>query len=77
MQNDRQWLTEVRVDGELYCVIRDLYEQNPPECNECGLLRFCERPRSAEDIDKLQVRVGRNAHRREFFEQMEDDGYYE
>lgn len=77
MNDERQFLSEIERDGEQVCIIRNLYERIPPECMKCGLLRFCESPRSDEDISKLMVQIGRNGFRRDFFDQMEEDGYYD
>ena len=77
MNNERQFLSEIIRGGEQYCVIRDLFEKIPPECNKCGLLRFCENPRSNDDIANLVISVGRNLYRRDFFEIAEEDGYYD
>lgn len=77
MSDERQFLSEIYRDGEQYCIIRDLFERIPPECNKCGLLRFCEEPRSNDDIESLLIRVGRNMYRNEFFEIAEEDGYYD
>ena len=77
MNGERQFISEIELDGEQICIIRDMYERIPPACERCGLMRFCESPRSSEDISKLIVRIGRDGFRRDFFEQMEEDGYYD
>ena len=77
MNDERQFLSEIERDGEQICIIRDIYERIPPECERCGLRRFCESPRSDDDINKLMVHIERNIFRRDFFDQMEEDGYYD
>lgn len=78
MNKERVFLSEIERYGEQVCVIRDLFERiPPPDCSGCGLLRFCEEPRSDEDIERLTERIGRNSFRRDFFDQMEEDGYYD
>ena len=77
MNDEQLCLSEITRDGEQLCIVRDIYEKVPPACDVCGLLRFCEKPRSEEDIDKLLVEIGRRRFRREYFEQMEDAEYDE
>lgn len=77
MGDKRQFLSEIIRDGEQLCVIRDLYDKIPPECQRCGLLRFCEEPRTDDDIESLMIQIGRNQYRNEFFEIAEEDGYYD
>lgn len=77
MSNERQFLSEITRNGEQLCVIRDIYEKIPPECHQCGLLRFCESQRSDADIESLMIRIGRNEYRNEFFQVAEEDGYYD
>lgn len=78
MNDERVFLSEIERFGEQICVIRDIFERiPPPDCNECGLLRFCEEPRSDEDIEKLSERIALNSYRRDFFSRMEEDGNYD
>lgn len=77
MNGERQFLSEIERDGEQVCIIRDKLEKIPPECTECSLLRFCESPRSDEDISKLVGRILRCNYRHNFFTKMEELGYYD
>lgn len=77
MSNKRQFLSEISRDGEQICIVRDLYETNPPECRICRLRRFCEEQRSDDEIDELTGQLNREAFHREFNEMMEDEGYYD
>lgn len=77
MDKERQFWSEIYVDGEQLCIMRDIYERIPPECYECGFRRVCEEPRSEEALSKVFDRVERLMHRAEFFEQMEEFGYYD
>lgn len=77
MSNERQFLSEITRNGEQLCVIRDLYDEIPPECHQCGLLRFCEEQRSDGDIESLMIKIGQDKYRHEFFKVAEEDGYYD
>ena len=70
-------LSEVYVEGEQYCFVRDLLEEYAPPCNRCRYLRFCEKPRSQDDIEVMMLKVMRDAFRAKYFEEMEEDGYYD
>ena len=77
MKGEWQCLSEIERYGETFCLIRDYYGRIPPACGRCVLLRFCEQPRSDEDIEKMVIRIERDDFRSDFFDQMEEDGYYD
>ena len=77
MSNERQFLSEITRDGEQLCVIRDMYDEIPPECHRCRLLRFCEEQRTDNDIESLMIQIGKSQYRHEFFGIAEEDGYYD
>lgn len=77
MDKERQFWSEIYVDGEQLCIMRDIYERIPPECHKCAFRRICEEPRSDEALSKVLDRVERLMYRAEFFEQMEELEYYD
>ena len=76
MSNKRQFLSEISREGEQICVVRYIYETNPPECHVCRLRRFCEEQRSDEEIADITAQFEREAFRRDFNEMMEEEEYY-
>ena len=64
-------MEDVKRVSEL-CIIREYYEQNPPECEECGLLCVCERDLTAGQVQKVLDYIDRNRYRREFWEDLND-----
>lgn len=77
MSNERQFLSEIYVDGEQVCVVRDVLGGHPPECGRCVYLRFCEETRSHEEIVDLFIEAERQSFRRDLTEHLEEQGYYD
>lgn len=59
-------------DGEIICIIRDIYEMNAPECEHCVLRKVCNTPLTEEKLDMVLERINRNIFRREFYEDLND-----
>lgn len=64
--------SQITIDGETVCIIRDLYERNAPLCNVCGLRRICCQPLTEEQLDLVRDKIDRQLYRAEFWEEMAD-----
>lgn len=62
-------------DGEIICIVRDIYEINPPECEKCVLRKVCNMKLSEIQLDAVIDRINRNIFTREFYESLNE--YYD
>lgn len=72
MQGRKTLESLIECDGEVICIIRDIYEKNAPECENCALRKVCNTPLSEDELDVVLDRINRNIYRREFYEDLND-----
>ena len=72
MQGTKTLESLIERDGEVICIIRDIYEINAPECENCVLRKVCNTQLTEEQLDLVLERINRNIFRREFYEDLND-----
>ena len=60
---------------EKLCIIRDIFEIYPPECEQCGLRRVCEHELTEERLERVIDQIRRQINRREFWEEYGEELY--
>lgn len=68
-------MNENGYEEEKICIIRDIYERRPPDCEACRLRDICDRNLTEEQLDLVLDQINRNIYRREYWEDNEAELY--
>lgn len=79
MRGEKTLESLIEIDGEPICIIRDIYEQNAPECPVCGLRKVCNTPMTESGLERVIEQINRQRYLREYYEDLNefyDDNTY-
>lgn len=57
------------------CIIRDIYDREPPQCARCGLRNVCKHDLTMDAIERVMAKIDQQIARGEFWEDYEEELY--
>lgn len=64
-------------DEDGLCIIRDIYDREPPKCARCGLREVCKHDLTIDDINRVMAKIDKQIERQEFWEEYGEELYDE
>ena len=62
-------------DDDGLCIIRDIYDREPPACARCGLREVCKHDLAATIVERVMAKIDKQIERREFWEEYGEELY--